>query len=102
MWPAIEHGALLHVVEGAQCRALGHPWPPTPGALVVAHHPFRRRLIVKRVAARDGERFVLRGDAPVESEDSGTLGAFTVDALVGLVVKVEPPSANPTAEHEQR
>ncbi|MEM6995402.1 MAG: S26 family signal peptidase [Myxococcota bacterium] len=88
MWPSLVHGQTVLVAPRTECAALGYAWPPEAGAIVVAHHPFRRgQTIVKRVAVTfaDG-RFELRGDLPVESEDSGALGPFPLAALIGRVV----------------
>lgn len=87
MWPTLESGATVLVADAERCVALGRPWPPECGDIVVAKHPFRRdHLLVKRVAAVVGGRFDLRGESAIESEDSGSLGTFALDAIVGVVV----------------
>lgn len=88
MWPTLAEGSTVVVLSAARCSAVGQQWPPEVGAIVVARHPFRRGLaIVKRVAGVDAAgRFELRGDASIESEDSGSLGSFELEALVGRVV----------------
>ncbi|MHB1930899.1 MAG: nickel-type superoxide dismutase maturation protease [Acidimicrobiales bacterium] len=70
MVPALVPGERLLVVR------LPRRWPVRPGQLVAAADPRDPgRLLVKRVAAVDGDGIRLLGDNPEESTDSRTFGA---------------------------
>ena len=60
------------------------------GDVVVALHPFQKGLvIVKRVAGVDGDGKVqLSGDNPDESSDSGSLGSFAPDRILGRATSI--------------
>lgn len=61
--------------------------PPRPGDIIVMRHPFRKGVrVVKRVTEvfEDG-RFLVRGDDPLESEDSRTFGAVAPESIIGKV-----------------
>ena len=61
---------------------------PRNGDVVVARHPSTGRLIVKRVAKVESNRYLLRGDNEKASSDSRGFGAVTREMLVGKVWKV--------------
>jgi nickel-type superoxide dismutase maturation protease len=61
---------------------------PRYGDVVVAKHPGTGRLIVKRVAKVESNRYLLRGDNEKASSDSRGFGAVTRKMLVGKVWKV--------------
>lgn len=80
MEPALSDGDVVRIRAGV---------PIVVGDIVVARHPFKRDvLVVKRVAAIDGDRYDLRGDAPGSSTDSRTLGWFQRSRILGRVVTV--------------
>ena len=65
---------------------------PVVGDVVVAHHPFvRDQLLIKRVASvlSDGS-LELRGDNRESSTDSGGLGSFPRNAILGCVLARSP------------
>jgi nickel-type superoxide dismutase maturation protease len=83
MYPALAEGEVVEVDTHAFRRR-----DPRPGDIVLARHPFRARTtLVKRVHAVTGDRYDLRGDDPIESEDSRGFGPLPRDAILGLVVK---------------
>ena len=56
------------------------------GDLVVARHPFKNALLVKRVFAIDEDgHYDLRGDNAEESTDSRSLGNFAPQHVLGCV-----------------
>ena len=56
------------------------------GDVVVALHPFEtERVLIKRIAVRRNDGYVLLGDQPSSSTDSRTLGLFTEKQLLGRV-----------------
>ncbi len=61
---------------------------PRNGDVVVARHPGTGRLIVKRVAKVESNRYLLRGDNEKASSDSRGFGAVTRKMLIGKVWKV--------------
>ncbi len=65
---------------------------PRAGDVVVAQHPFERRLIVKQVEriVRDGrgDRVFLRGVNKAQSQDSEAFGSLAISSLVGKVCYV--------------
>ena len=61
---------------------------PRNGDVVVARHPGTGRLIVKRVAKIESNRYLLRGDNEKASSDSRGFGAVTRKMLIGKVWKV--------------
>ncbi len=86
MEPLLRDGDVVFV------RGTSHP---TPGDVVVAHHPFRSNVIV--VKALHGwdelDQAILFGVNPKSSSDSRSLGGVPREKLVGVVTST---SANPT------
>jgi nickel-type superoxide dismutase maturation protease len=83
MYPALRDGDVVDVdLDAFTHRA------PRPGEVVLAKHPFKRDvLLVKRVVAvGDDGRIDVRGDEPIESEDSRGFGPLRPEAIVGLVL----------------
>jgi len=64
-----------------------------PGRLVVAGRPDAPTMeVIKRVAARQGDALVLRGDNPAASTDSRAFGPLAAAAVTGLVcLRYWPP-----------
>jgi nickel-type superoxide dismutase maturation protease len=60
---------------------------PSAGDLVVLHDPRDpRRLLLKRIAVADGDRYEVAGANAEASTDSRTFGPVGLDSLVGKVV----------------
>jgi len=79
MLPTLADGDLVFVQAVAPERLV-------LGDVVVAHHPLRNdAVVIKRLAAIDGDRLRLVGDNPSESTDSRTLGALRAERLIGRV-----------------
>ena len=56
---------------------------PCHGNIVLARHPVRPGvLLIKRIAEKDPEGFVLLGDNPDESTDSRQLGSFNREHIL--------------------
>ncbi len=67
---------------------------PRPGDVVAVRDPRRRsRLLVKRVAAVDGDRLDVRGDDPDASTDSRAFGWVPAADVVGIVVRRYAPAS---------
>ena len=58
---------------------------PAVGDIVVVKHPFEARMIIKRVASTGNDGVTVRGDNPIASTDSRTLGVFPSDSIIGEV-----------------
>ena len=80
MRPTLEPGDFVLVNE----RALNDKTPAV-GDLVLARHPFRDLLIVKRVSQVDDGRLSLRGDNDTESMDSRGFGSISISQVIGRV-----------------
>jgi len=84
MLPTLAPGDRLVLVRCAR---------PAPGDLVAVPDPRDpARVLVKRVAAVDGDRVELRGDNPARSTDSRAFGSVPVAALRGRVVRRYAPA----------
>jgi len=81
MQPTFHEGDAVLVEEGAYVDLL-----PSPGEVVLARHPFRDILMVKRVShiTPEGRAFLV-GDNPAQSTDSRAWGVLRRDLLVGRV-----------------
>ena len=79
MLPALRPGDWLLVRSGARVA---------PGDVVVARHPRRDLLIVKRAARREGDGWWLESDnqRAAGRQDSWDFGAVADDLIVGRVV----------------
>jgi nickel-type superoxide dismutase maturation protease len=78
MLPAFEPGDRLLVIRGRRARV---------GSVVAVRDPRdRSRILIKRVRARFGPRFDVRGDNAAESTDSRQFGLVSRSALVGRVI----------------
>ncbi len=71
------------------------------GDVVLAPHPWRDRVVCKRLAALDGAFAELASDNPDEGTDSRQFGPVAVDDLLGVVTWVfgvgrpaPPPAAS--------
>lgn len=85
MRPALEAGDRLLVVRRRRYRV---------GDVVALRDPrLPARVLVKRVAAVDGDRLVVLGDAPQDSTDSRTFGEVAADAVIGRAVYRYAPAA---------
>lgn len=63
------------------------------GDIVYAKHPFKSSVrMIKRIAAKTGESFILHGDNPAESTDSRTLGAFSKTDILGKATSIAKPA----------
>ena len=80
MSPALQHGDTVFVNTRIYRRQAPHV-----GDIVVAHHPYQTRIVVKRIGDVHETSVTLLGDNPSESTDSRTLGAFPMRALIGQV-----------------
>lgn len=58
---------------------------PVSGELVVARHPYRDQVIIKRVAEVVEDGVSLRGDNPDASSDSRGFGRVRFTAILGRV-----------------
>jgi nickel-type superoxide dismutase maturation protease len=65
--------------------------PPKAGDIVVAHHPYQEKLIIKRVAVvlEDGSCF-LTGDNSSSSTDSRSFGFIPLNEILGKVTSKFP------------
>jgi nickel-type superoxide dismutase maturation protease len=78
MLPAFEPGDRLLVIPA---------WPARVGQVVAVRDPRNRsRILIKRVRARFGSQFDVRGDNATESTDSRHFGLVSRSALAGRVV----------------
>jgi nickel-type superoxide dismutase maturation protease len=59
--------------------------PPRLSEVLVARHPYKSSVIVKRVSTSADGAVRLVGDNPRESSDSRSFGVLPVDAIIGLV-----------------
>jgi nickel-type superoxide dismutase maturation protease len=85
MRPALEPGDRLLVVRRRRYR---------PGDVVALRDPRHPdRVVVKRVAALDGDRLVVLGDAPDASTDSRTFGPVAAGAVLGRAVYRYAPAS---------
>ncbi len=69
-------------------------WPVRPGQLVALHdpRPGANRILVKRVQSVIGRAVEFRGDNPLASTDSRTLGPVDRGAVVGRpLYRYSPP-----------
>lgn len=83
MAPTLADGDLV-LVDPHAYRAR----PPVAGEVVLARHPFRDVLLVKRVGSRRADgRLSLHGDNPEESTDSRVFGSVPDAAVVGRVTR---------------
>ena len=80
MRPTLEPGDFVLVNE----RAFDDKTPAVQD-LVLARHPFRDLLIVKRVSQVDDGRLSLRGDNDAESMDSRGFGSVAMSQVIGRV-----------------
>ncbi|MBN1285977.1 MAG: nickel-type superoxide dismutase maturation protease [Anaerolineae bacterium] len=82
MRPALEPGDEVLIDPGAT---------PRPGDIAVARHPFVRALrVVKRVEAVEDGRYILKGDNPLESDDSRAFGPVRGEDILGRVTSRLP------------
>ncbi|NCG18066.1 MAG: nickel-type superoxide dismutase maturation protease [Rhodobacterales bacterium] len=82
MSPTLEEGMLVVLDPCAFQHRL-----PRPGEVVVAKHPYRSSLMVKRVVSiAPSGRVRLSGDNPSESTDSRSFGTIAWSQVRGLVV----------------
>ena len=58
------------------------------GDIVVASHPKKNKLIIKRIHRIYQNNFDLRGDNSLSSTDSRELGLFELDLIIGKVDKI--------------
>ena len=58
---------------------------PTSGELIVAQHPYRDQVIIKRVFEVVEDGVSLRGDNPDASSDSRNFGRVRFTAIIGRV-----------------
>jgi len=58
---------------------------PRPGEVVVAHHPYQNRLIVKRVSDVNTDGILLKGDNAQESTDGRSYGRVQKTTIMGRV-----------------
>ncbi|MBI3335679.1 MAG: S26 family signal peptidase [Candidatus Portnoybacteria bacterium] len=56
------------------------------GDVVVLSHPFRNKLILKRIERILPDAYEVAGDNPFESEDSRSFGAIKKEQIVGKVL----------------
>jgi nickel-type superoxide dismutase maturation protease len=83
MEPTLAPGDRLLVVRRRRLRV---------GDIVAVRDPRGHRVLVKRVSALIGDDVVVRGDNPVASTDSATLGALSRRAVLGRVVRRYAPA----------
>ena len=84
MRPAFEPGDRLVAIR---------PWPLRPGQVVALRDPRDGRLLVKRIAAVDGDLVDVQGDNSSASTDSRHFGPVSRRRLIGRVVyRYHPPS----------
>ncbi len=91
MWPTLRPGDEVLVRPGLRGLA--------PGRLVLARHPYKGDVrMIKRVHAvlPDG-RLDLRGDHPLESEDSRGFGPVPPSLVLGVVVSRFPRCSPPAS-----
>lgn len=73
--PRQRHSTEEPGAQSAVCR---------PGAVVIADHPYKKVVLVKRVGHVDGTRVWLLGDSP-DSEDSRSFGPVGLGLVRGRV-----------------
>ncbi|MFQ5553450.1 MAG: nickel-type superoxide dismutase maturation protease [Thermoplasmata archaeon] len=59
---------------------------PSVGDLVVLHHPFENRFLVKRISRVEGSQISLMGDNRRHSTDSRDFGPISPEHIVGKVL----------------
>ncbi len=71
--------------------------PPSPGSVVVCHHPSDHDLVItKRVWKSTGSWLELRGDNQGSSTDSRHFGQVPLERVIGVVTAVIPALGNPS------
>ena len=71
--------------------------PPSPGTVVVCHHPSDRDLVITKRVWKSTEAWLeLRGDNQDASTDSRHFGQVPRDRVIGVVTAVIPSAAWPT------
>lgn len=77
--------------EGNRLFASSLPYwlkSPSPGDVAVLFHPFyKNKKILKRIEkVRGNGTFIVRGDNPLESEDSRSFGPTAREQILGKVL----------------
>jgi len=81
MTPLLNHGDIVYTKKMKRIRI---------GDVIIAHHPFRKKYIIKQVTGVRGTMLELRGLNPEESEDSRVFGNIPVKDSIGVVVSKKP------------
>ena len=80
MHPTLCTGDIVLVTVGAYRRR-----KPCVGEIIVAHHPYEERMLIKRISAIGTAGVYLQGDNPQASTDSRAFGCIPLTAIVGPV-----------------
>ena len=59
--------------------------PPRLGDVVIARHPYRAQMLIKRVSEIVDDGVILIGDQPEASSDSRGFGRIAFSAIIGQV-----------------
>ena len=71
--------------------------PPSPGTVVVCHHPSDRGLVITKRVWKSTEAWLeLRGDNQGSSTDSRHFGQVPLERVIGVVTAVIPALGNPS------
>lgn len=82
MMPLLEPGQEVLINPTAYRHTL-----PQPGDIVIIRHPYQPqfRLIKRITAVLNEERYIVKGDNPLESTDSRSFGPVSVEHILGQV-----------------
>ena len=82
MTPLLEPGQEVLINPAAYRHTL-----PQPGDIVVVRHPYQPHLrLIKRITdVLDEERYIVKGDNPLESTDSRSFGPVGFEHILGQV-----------------
>ncbi|KZR86630.1 nickel-type superoxide dismutase maturation protease [Synechococcus sp. MIT S9504] len=94
----VEGDSMLPALQPKQrllVKSLAKPdQPPSPGTVVVCHHPSDFNLVITKRVWHSTETWLeLRGDNQDESTDSRHFGPVPLDRVIGVVTAVIPSTS---------
>ena len=78
MWPTLKDGDYVEAIQGQT---------PVVGDIVVAHHPFKKMTVIKRVKRILQEGLFIQGDNPdpIGSDDSHNFGPLPTSSVIAII-----------------
>ena len=78
MWPTLNDGDYVEAIQGQT---------PVVGDIVVAHHPFKKMTVIKRVKRIMQEGVFIQGDNPDPngSDDSHNFGPVPTSSIIAII-----------------